>query len=168
VEQSYGFDDVVRHDGLFKAWSFLSQVGTILAFVVHFSHGTPEIRCSCSGPVFGEVNNVFTMYICISILLIMDARFELHGIVFVWDEEKARFNRGKHGASFERAAEVFFDPFAKLVDASRNDEAREALIGVDFDLNVLYVAHVAFEAETRIRIISARPASGAERKAYED
>lgn len=39
--------------------------------------------------------------------------------------------------SFERAAEVFFDPFAKLVEASRNDEAREALIGVDFDLNLL-------------------------------
>ncbi len=89
----------------------------------------------------------------------MDTRFELHGIVFVWDDEKARFNRSKHGVSFERAAEVFFDPFAKLVDASRNDEAREAL---------LYVAHVAFEAETRIRIISARPATGAERKAYED
>ena len=88
--------------------------------------------------------------------------------MFVWDDEKARFNSSKHGVSFERAVEVFFDPFAKLVDTSRNDEAREALIGVDFDLNLLYVAHVSFEAETRIRIISARPASGAERKAYED
>lgn len=42
----------------------------------------------------------------------MDIRHELHGVSFVWDAEKARLNVLNHqGVTFERAAEVFFDPF---------------------------------------------------------
>jgi uncharacterized DUF497 family protein len=32
--------------------------------------------------------------------------------------------------TFEQAAEAFCDPFLKVVDASRNDEARDAIIGM--------------------------------------
>ena len=53
-------------------------------------------------------------------------RYDLNGTAFVWDEEKARRNPALHdGITFERAAEVFFDPFFRLVDASRHAEARE-------------------------------------------
>lgn len=59
-------------------------------------------------------------------------RYELNGTAFVWDEEKARRNLALHdGITFDVAVEVFFDPFLRLVDASRNDEVREAVIGYD-------------------------------------
>jgi len=59
----------------------------------------------------------------------MDMRFVLHGITFVWDHNKAVANLRKHGIACEQAAEAFFDPFLKLVDASREEEARDAIIG---------------------------------------
>lgn len=41
-----------------------------------------------------------------------------HDIRFVADRVKARNNPRKHGLSFEQAAEAFFDPFLKIIDAS--------------------------------------------------
>ncbi len=88
----------------------------------------------------------------------MDTRFVLHGITFVWDENKALANLRKHnGTTFAQAAEAFFDPFLKLVDASRNEEARDAIIGMDTHWNLLFVAHIELEDEA-IRMISARKA----------
>lgn len=98
----------------------------------------------------------------------MDKRFELNGIVFVWDDVKARQNPRKHeGVTFEQAAEAFFDPFLKVVEASRNDESRDAVIGMDKRWNMLFVVHIAFD-ESSIRIISARKATRQERQTYED
>ena len=97
----------------------------------------------------------------------MDVRFELNGTAFVWDEEKARINMLAHeGISFERAAEVFFDPFFRLSDASRNDEARDAVIGYDTLGRLLFVVHIEFEGE-RICIVSARKATPQERTNYD-
>ncbi|TAG00614.1 MAG: BrnT family toxin [Betaproteobacteria bacterium] len=53
----------------------------------------------------------------------------------------------------------------KTVDAARNDEARNALIGTDKLSRVLYVVHIDFE-DDHIRIISARPATSKERQHY--
>ena len=93
----------------------------------------------------------------------MDIRFDLNGVNFVWNDEKARQNVLNHeGITFERAAEVFFDPFFRLVDASRNDEARDAAIGYDTLGRLLYVVNIAFEDDT-IRLISARKATAQER-----
>ena len=64
-------------------------------------------------------------------------------------------------------SEAFFDPFLKVVDASRQDEARDAVVGMDRRGRLLFVAHVAFE-EQAIRIISARKATRVERRHYED
>lgn len=98
----------------------------------------------------------------------MDSQFELNGITFIWDENKARQNPYNHeGITFEQAAEAFFDPFLKIVDASRNDDECDAVIGMDKKWNVLFVVHIAFE-EDFIRIISARHADRRERKLYED
>lgn len=94
--------------------------------------------------------------------------FVLNSITFSWDEEKARINPINHdGVTFQQAAEAFFDPFLILVDASRNDEAREAVIGLDARWHLLYVVHIEQDAES-IRIISARKATRQERAEYEN
>jgi uncharacterized DUF497 family protein len=98
----------------------------------------------------------------------MDVYFVLNGITFVWNEEKARSNPTKHdGVTFQQAAEVFFDPFLAIVDASRNDEARDAVIGLDRRWNLLYVVHIERDDDV-IRIISARRATRQEREYYEN
>lgn len=45
----------------------------------------------------------------------MDIHYELNGLTFLWNVEKAKSNFVKHGGvSFEQAATVFFDPFFAL------------------------------------------------------
>lgn len=59
----------------------------------------------------------------------MDVFFVLNGVTFVWNEEKARINPSNHdGITFQQAVETFFDPFLVVVDASRNNEHRDAVI----------------------------------------
>ncbi len=84
----------------------------------------------------------------------------------MWNAEKARLNARKHGVAFVQAAEVFFDPFLRLVEASRRDEARHAAIGYDCDSRLLCVVHLVVEDEC-IRVISARRATRAEREIYD-
>lgn len=67
---------------------------------------------------------------------------------------------------FEQAATVFFDPLFRLVDAGRNDEARDAVIGFDTQGRLLFVVHIQIE-ESAIRIISARKATSHERQEHE-
>jgi uncharacterized protein len=94
---------------------------------------------------------------------IMDTRLVLQGIIFIWDENKARENPLHHdGITFEHAAEAFFDPFLKVVDASRNEEARDAIIGMDRRWNLLFVVHIELE-EDAIRLISRARAGDFER-----
>jgi len=97
----------------------------------------------------------------------MDEQFELHKIKFVWDRRKLKTNLAKHGISFEQAAEAFFDPFIKIVDASRNQEIRDAIIGMDKQWNLLFVVHIAFEND-QIRLISVRKVTRSEKSFYEN
>jgi uncharacterized protein len=98
----------------------------------------------------------------------MNVSFVLNGITFIWDGEKARINPINHdGITFQQAAESFFDPFLVVVDASRDEEARDAVIGLDTRWNLLYVVHIERE-ENMIRIISARKATRQERAEYEN
>ncbi len=97
----------------------------------------------------------------------MDVRYDLNGVAFVWDSDKAATNVVKHGGvTFEQAATVFFDPFFCLVDATRNDEERQAVIGYDAVGRMLFVVHLEVQNDV-IRIISARRATGDERRDYE-
>ena len=97
----------------------------------------------------------------------MDIHFELNGTTFIWNAKKAAANPVKHdGIYFEQAVTVFFDPFFRLVDASRNDEARDAVIGYDAQSRLLYVVHVEIE-DVAIRIISARKATKEEHKKHD-
>ena len=105
------------------------------------------------------------MYVS-SILGRMDVQFELQGVIFVWDETKATTNRTKHGVSFEQAAEVFFDPFVRVMDASVDGQFRSAAVGLDDHWNLLFVVHIESEGDA-FRIISARRATPHERREYE-
>jgi hypothetical protein len=96
----------------------------------------------------------------------MDQHYELQGLTFVWNIAKARANQRKHEVTFEQAARVFFDPLFRLVDASRNDEARDAAIGYDEQCRLLYVVHIEAIGDF-IRIISARKATPEERRNYD-
>jgi hypothetical protein len=80
--------------------------------------------------------------------------------------EGASHLRKHEGVTFEQAAWVFFDPFFRLVDASRNDESRDAAIGYDAQGRLLYVVHIETEGEF-IRIVSARKATLKERELYD-
>jgi uncharacterized DUF497 family protein len=87
-------------------------------------------------------------------------------IEFEWDELKARRNLDKHGVPFTEAAEVFLDPFQQWLDASRNDEQRDAIVGFSRAKRFLVVVYI--ERGVRTRIISARPATRQERRYYEE
>jgi|SRR5579863_6171089 len=97
----------------------------------------------------------------------MDTQYVYAGQRFRWDTNKAQANFKKHGIRFELACEVFFDPFVALVDATVEDDAREAVIGLTEDWRLLFVVHVVREARV-IRVISAREATRTERRRYED
>ena len=97
----------------------------------------------------------------------MDETYTLQGISFVWDGDKALENQRIHKVLFETACEAFFDPFLRVVDASRHFEERDGLIGMDKASHLFFVVHIEQEKE-QIRIISARKATAEERKFYED
>ncbi len=90
---------------------------------------------------------------------------------FEWDAVKARINERKHGVKFETARLVFGDPLA-LFEQDRIDggEYRWQAIGLADGIAVLLIAHTHIDHEDgdeTIRIISARRATAAERRRYE-
>jgi hypothetical protein len=89
---------------------------------------------------------------------------------FEWDENKNLLNQKKHKLSFATASLVFDDPFAlSRKDRFEDGEERWQTIGVIGAVLVILVAHtVGFEEDEVIRIISARKATRAERRKYEE
>ena len=87
---------------------------------------------------------------------------------FEWDDEKAQSNLKKHGVSFEEAATIFNDPrIATISDPDHSDnEERYVSIGMSVIMRLLSVIHT-FRKE-RNRLISARKATKAEKKNYEN
>ena len=87
---------------------------------------------------------------------------------FEWDPRKAEINLRKHGVSFTEAGTMFGDELAITVpdpDHSK-DEDRFITIGWSSQRKLLMVSHT--DRDNRIRIISARELTKAERKAYEE
>ena len=83
-----------------------------------------------------------------------------------WDLVKAKSNRLKHRIFFSEVEPVFYDPDAiSLEDRGSQGEARYVVIGMG-SLERVIVAAYTYRGAT-IRLISARRASKAERKAYE-
>jgi uncharacterized DUF497 family protein len=86
---------------------------------------------------------------------------------FEWDPAKDETNRRKHGVSFDEASTVFGDPLAVTIsdpDHSEN-EGRFLTTGRSATDRLIIVAHT--DRGARIRLISAREASRAERRTYE-
>jgi hypothetical protein len=86
---------------------------------------------------------------------------------FSWDPDKAAGNLQKHGVAFEEASTVFGDPLAATMgDPGHSDEEhRFVTIGQSLPGRILVVVHS--DDGDRMRIISARKATGRERRAYE-
>jgi uncharacterized DUF497 family protein len=87
---------------------------------------------------------------------------------FEWNALKAAANLRKHGISFDEAASVFFDPLSATGDDPDHslEERRFVTFGMSSSGRLLVVAHA--QNDDAIRIITARHATRAERKLYEE
>lgn len=87
---------------------------------------------------------------------------------FEWYSAKAVSNLAKHGVGFEDAVTVFDDPLSTTVidpHHSRREE-RFIIFGRSSGGRILAVMHT--DRGNRVRIISAREATRAERNAYDE
>ena len=90
---------------------------------------------------------------------------------FEWDTTKAKSNFRKHKISFERASEIFLDPFMLSVfdETHSTNEDRWITLGKDRNNITIVVVHTFRETDSdnsTIRIISARRATKLEDKQY--
>jgi uncharacterized DUF497 family protein len=83
---------------------------------------------------------------------------------FEWDPEKDRQNRVKHGISFDEARTIFDGPTLTAEDDGDYGEVRERTYGLLRGVVVVCVVHTL--RGDRIRIISARKATAAERTLF--
>lgn len=90
-------------------------------------------------------------------------------MLFEWDENKNFINKTKHKISFEKALQVFDDPFLLTKPDSRSGyfEERWITIGLVSEL-LIYVVYTIedYYEEEIIRIISARKTSSGEARRY--
>jgi uncharacterized DUF497 family protein len=89
-------------------------------------------------------------------------------VKFEWDPGKAARNLRLHGVSFEEGSTVFGDPLAATIPDPEHsiEEARFATIGRSSGGSLVVVVHT--DRGDRVRIISARLATRAEKKKYEE
>ena len=83
-----------------------------------------------------------------------------------WDPQKELSNQKKHGVSFSEAVTALEDEQALTVEDELQDERRFISVGLGETGRVLVVVYTYRRAS--IRIISARKATTAERRAYEE
>lgn len=90
------------------------------------------------------------------------------GVVYEWDDAKARRNLRRHGVSFEEGVSVFQDALAVTIPDLDHSEAedREITMGHSYRHRLLFVSHCP--RGNRIRIIGVRKAASRERKQYEE
>ena len=87
---------------------------------------------------------------------------------FEWDPAKAERNLKDHGVSFDDATTIFRDTLSITIsDPDHSDsENRFIDIGMSHRMELLVISYT--ERKDKIRIISARRATRAERKNYEE
>lgn len=86
---------------------------------------------------------------------------------YEWSRRKSDLNRAKHGIRFADAIPAIEDEWAvTIAEQSVAGELRFLTVGTDA-LNRLIVVVYTWRGES-IRIISARPATRRERRAYEE
>ncbi len=88
-------------------------------------------------------------------------------MIFEWDSRKASTNTKKHHVTFEEASSVFGDVFSVTIpDPDHSDDEVRMLILGQSNRGLLLVVSFC-ERNSHTRIVSARPATNHERKAYE-
>ena len=89
-------------------------------------------------------------------------------MTFEWDTRKAALNIRKHGISFDEASTAFGDLRSITIPDPYHsiEEERFILLGRSFRGRLVVVVHT--ETADRIRMISARKATRAERRKYEE
>lgn len=89
-------------------------------------------------------------------------------LIFEWDSGKALRNIEKHGVTFDEASTAFEDAMSLTIadPLHSEEEERFVLIGQSHRGRLLVVVHT--ERGDRIRLISARTATGKERRRYEE
>jgi uncharacterized DUF497 family protein len=87
---------------------------------------------------------------------------------FEWDPAKAELNLKEHGISFDEATTVFRDTLSITISDPDHSDSEDCFIdiGVSYRMQLLVVSYT--ERKDKIRIISARRATRAERKNYEE
>jgi uncharacterized DUF497 family protein len=86
---------------------------------------------------------------------------------FEWDEEKALFNITKHGVSFEEASTVLSDDHSITIYDEVHSVHEDRYIDIGLSIRNRLLVVVYTERIDRIRIISARQATIAEQRLYE-
>jgi uncharacterized DUF497 family protein len=89
-------------------------------------------------------------------------------LLFEWDKRKALANRKKHGITFEEASTVFSDPLSLTIPdpVHSSGEDRYISIGTSAESKLIVIVHT--DRQNMIRIISARKATGNEKRQYEE
>jgi uncharacterized DUF497 family protein len=87
---------------------------------------------------------------------------------FEWDDEKAASNLKKHHISFEEAATIFNDPKVATIHDPDHSEDEERYVSIGMSVIVRLLAVIHTYRKERIRLISARKATKAEKKKYEN
>lgn len=87
---------------------------------------------------------------------------------FEWDASKAVLNARKHGIAFEEASSVFGDPLAITFQDPSHSAGEFRFLAFGISSRGVLLAVSFAERGKRVRIISARRATRAERKIYEE
>ncbi|HEU5049970.1 MAG TPA: BrnT family toxin [Gemmatimonadales bacterium] len=89
---------------------------------------------------------------------------------FEWDSTKAAANARKHGISFDEAVSAFSDEHGLVLEDPEHSAAEDrfVLLGLSGLLRLLVVVHCYRSTADTIRLISARRATRAERRTYEE
>jgi len=126
----------------------------------HFRDSMVEGRfTSCHGSSSGTHGTLDELTICTLV-------HTLDWVRLKWEPTKAIANIRKHGIEFADAATIFDDELATTLSDDSRDETRYVTIGVDMFGRLLVVVY-AWEGED-IRRVSARHATGRERRQYEE
>lgn len=91
--------------------------------------------------------------------------YTISGLVFEWDEDKARLVLQEHSVTMEEAASIFLDDNLMIFEDTRHyDEQRLFAVGMSNQARLLTVCWTE-RAET-VRIITAFKASNDQQKRY--
>jgi uncharacterized protein len=89
-------------------------------------------------------------------------------VEFEWDPKKAQENLKKHGVEFVEATTVFADPLSITVRDPDHSETEHRLIIVGYSNRFRPLIVSYLDRGGRVRIISARQLTSAERQDYEE